>query len=71
MADSPDDQQIVKTIADLGHNLGMELIAEGIERENEIPLLRQYGCDLTQGFFFARPMPAEEASAFLRKTNMT
>ena len=70
MADSPDDQQIVKTIADLGHNLGMELIAEGIERENEVPLLRQYGCDLTQGFFFARPMPAGEASAFLRKTNM-
>ena len=71
MADSPDDQQIVKTIADLGHNLGMELIAEGIERENEVPLLRQYGCDLTQGFFFARPMPAGEAGAFLRKTNMT
>ena len=71
MADSAEDQQIVKTIADLGHNLGMTLIAEGIERENEVPLLRQYGCDLTQGFFFARPMPAGEAGAFLRKTNMT
>ena len=69
MADSPDDQQIVKTIADLGHNLGMELIAEGVERENEVPLLRQYGCDLIQGFFFARPMPSAEARKFLIKTN--
>ena len=69
MADSPDDQQIVKTIADLGHNLGMELIAEGVERENEVPLLKQYGCDLIQGFFFARPMPSKDAGAFLRKTN--
>jgi diguanylate cyclase len=49
---------IVRSTIELGHNLGLTVVAEGVETDHELAELRRYGCDAAQGFFFARPMPA-------------
>lgn len=51
--------ELVKSIISLGHNLKMEIIAEGIEEEHQADTLREIGCDKAQGYFFARPMPED------------
>ncbi|MCU1379163.1 MAG: diguanylate cyclase/phosphodiesterase [Acidimicrobiales bacterium] len=47
---------IVRSIIDLGHNLGMQVVAEGVERQDVLDALRLAGCDTAQGFLLARPM---------------
>lgn len=56
---------IVKTIMMLGENLGIEVVAEGIETNKQFETLRQIGCDHGQGYLFSRPVDAETAEAFL------
>lgn len=51
---------IVKGIISLGHELGMEIVAEGIETEEQARQLRAWGCEQGQGFLFARPMPRDQ-----------
>jgi EAL domain-containing protein (putative c-di-GMP-specific phosphodiesterase class I)/FixJ family two-component response regulator len=57
---------VEQTIA-LGHKLGMKVVAEGIETESQLELLRQLGCDIGQGYLFSRPVPMPEFSAWLDK----
>jgi predicted signal transduction protein with EAL and GGDEF domain len=47
---------LTRTIVQVGHDLGIEIVAEGIERPEQLELLRAMGCGLGQGFFVARPM---------------
>lgn len=54
----PDDQTIAETIIYLGHNFGMQVIAEGVETESQYQLLTEMGCDAFQGYLFARPVVA-------------
>lgn len=54
------DQTLVKTIIAMAKSLGMETIAEGVETREQAECLREWGCDKAQGYFYARPMPAEE-----------
>jgi diguanylate cyclase (GGDEF)-like protein len=49
---------IVRSTIELGHNLGLSVVAEGVETDHELAELRRYGCDAAQGYYFARPMPA-------------
>ncbi len=56
---------IVRAIIDLAHNLGMSVIAEGVETEVQYQELLRVNCDLLQGFFFSTPVPAAEISRFL------
>ncbi len=56
------DLMIVRTVVDLAHNLGMSVLAEGVEDEETLDALREFGCDRVQGYLIGRPMPA---SAFL------
>jgi len=56
---------IVRTIVDLAHNLGHEVVAEGVEDERTLELLRQYRCDCAQGFYLARPMLGEQFRGWL------
>ncbi|HET9646076.1 MAG TPA: EAL domain-containing protein [Burkholderiaceae bacterium] len=55
-----DDQAIVRSTIELGHNLGLQVVAEGIEDAHTADKLREMGCDLGQGYHFARPLPADE-----------
>jgi EAL domain-containing protein (putative c-di-GMP-specific phosphodiesterase class I) len=57
---------IVRAVVDLAHALGMPAIAEGVETEDEWRVLRALGCDGAQGWYIAVPMPAEEATTWLR-----
>jgi EAL domain-containing protein (putative c-di-GMP-specific phosphodiesterase class I) len=58
---------IVKTILMLGENLGIEVVAEGIETVGQLEMLQQLGCKLGQGFLFSRPVDAQIAEALLQK----
>ena len=53
----------------LAHNLGLKLVAEGVETEAQFDYLRQRGCDLVQGYLFSRPVPAAEVIDFIRQRN--
>jgi diguanylate cyclase (GGDEF)-like protein len=54
---------LTRTIVRLGHDLGLAVVAEGIERPEQLDLLREMGCPRGQGFLVARPMPAERIAA--------
>lgn len=60
------DAVIVQTIIGMANNLGMEVIAEGVETENQRAFLEQHGCALCQGFLFGKPVPIEAFDAKLR-----
>ncbi|MCU1452993.1 MAG: cph2 2 [Acidimicrobiales bacterium] len=60
-----DELTIVRSMIDLGHNLGLEVVAEGVEVADELVLLRRLGCDLAQGFHLSRPLPGPEVEAWL------
>ena len=62
---SHEDTSIVRAIITLGHNLGMKVVAEGVELQPQIELLRQLGCDEVQGFSQGRPMSAAQMMARL------
>jgi len=65
MADTEDHAFIVRTIIDLGHNLGMRVVAEGVETQATLDLLRTMGCDIGQGYYLGRPMPADEVAGWV------
>ncbi len=58
--EDPEAASIVTAIIELGRGLGMKTLAEGIETEQEWRFLAEHGCQLGQGFYFSRPVPAEE-----------
>ena len=58
---------LVEAIVKLAQNLDVELVAEGIETSEQFELLRDLGCHVGQGFFFARPMPEEEFALLLKQ----
>jgi EAL domain-containing protein (putative c-di-GMP-specific phosphodiesterase class I) len=55
------DRELVRSTIELGHALGLRVVAEGIEDEATLDLLRQLQCDLAQGYFISRPVPAGQA----------
>ncbi|WP_317202716.1 putative bifunctional diguanylate cyclase/phosphodiesterase [Janthinobacterium sp.] len=59
------DKKIVRSTIDLGHNMGLRVVAEGIESAAAWRLLQAMGCDQGQGYFMSRPMPAEQLPAWL------
>jgi diguanylate cyclase (GGDEF)-like protein len=58
---------IVRSTIDLGHHLGLEVVAEGVETEEQLRELRTLGCDGAQGFHLLRPLPADEVAAWLHE----
>lgn len=56
---------IVRTIVTLAHALGMDVIAEGVETAAQLAKLRAIGCEYGQGYFFAKPLPSDEATALM------
>lgn len=68
MLEGRSDEAIVQTIVVLAHLLGMRTVAEGVECEAQAEALRRIGCDVLQGYLFARPMPADSVIKMLRGT---
>jgi len=58
--DDSDDAAIVCAVVDLGDNLGLRVIAEGVERRDQLEFLRSRGCQEAQGFLFSRALPSHE-----------
>jgi EAL domain-containing protein (putative c-di-GMP-specific phosphodiesterase class I) len=65
MEDS-DDMVIVRSTIELAHNLGLQVVAEGIEDEKSLARLRAMGCDEAQGFFMSRPLPEDRLLEWLQ-----
>ncbi|MGZ4641394.1 MAG: putative bifunctional diguanylate cyclase/phosphodiesterase [Blastococcus sp.] len=65
MTTTAQDAVLVRTAIDLGHNLGLTVVAEGVESAAHVTALRALGCDIAQGYHFARPMPADQLSVLL------
>ena len=61
-----DDMVIAKTIIAMGKSLGLTVVAEGVETEEQKQFLSSEGCDLLQGYYFSRPIPASEMHALLK-----
>ena len=57
MAKDPSNALIVSSVVDLGHNLGMTLVAEGVETDQDLTALAGFGCDIAQGYHVTRPIP--------------
>lgn len=69
IVDDDDDAAIVHTIIQLGRNLKMTTLAEGVETESQLAFLKVEGCRIGQGYLFGRPVPAEEFIRFFKKTS--
>lgn len=63
---SDDDAVIVHSTIELGHNMGLEVVAEGVENRETVMLLESFGCDLIQGFLLGKPMSATELAVWAR-----
>ena len=64
------DVAIVQAIVSLGHSLGMSVIAEGVETQEQLACIRQLGCNNYQGFLYSRPLPAEQFVALLKREQL-
>lgn len=62
---SAENAVIVRSVVDLGHDLGLRVVAEGVEDERSAQMLADLGCDLAQGFYYAPPMPAAAVTSWL------
>jgi EAL domain-containing protein (putative c-di-GMP-specific phosphodiesterase class I) len=68
MTTMPQDAVLVRTAIDLGHNLGLTVVAEGVEGLEHVAALRDLGCDIAQGYHFARPMAVADVTALLERS---
>ena len=62
-----DDEIVVRSTIELAHNLGLTVVAEGIEDEEVMCFLKKYNCDIAQGFLISKPLPVDEFDKFLKE----
>jgi len=65
LANSPEDATIVRSIVELGHNLGYKVTAEGVEDEGSFSFLREIGCDYAQGYYISKALPSDGFDRFV------
>lgn len=68
MTADPGNALIVRSVVELGHNLGLTTVAEGVEDEATYDSLSAMGCDVAQGYYVCRPMPAGQLEAWFDAT---
>jgi diguanylate cyclase (GGDEF)-like protein/PAS domain S-box-containing protein len=66
---SREDEAITRAILSLGHTLDFEVVAEGVESAHQLAFLKNHGCDVVQGYIYARPMDAEAARSYIAARN--
>ena len=64
---NPKDLRLVELVVGIAKLLGVPVVAEGVETEGQLALLKNAGCDLVQGYYFSRPLPAEEFEKLLQQ----
>jgi EAL domain-containing protein (putative c-di-GMP-specific phosphodiesterase class I) len=62
-----DDATITRAVISMAHNLSLKVIAEGVETEAQLAFLAEHGCDQIQGYYFSRPLPADDCGEWLRE----
>jgi EAL domain-containing protein (putative c-di-GMP-specific phosphodiesterase class I) len=67
MPDDKADEAIVEAVITLAHRLGMRVVAEGIETERTFERLGEMGCDIGQGYWISRPIPADDVVTWVRR----
>ena len=65
MGAEPASYRLVQAMINLGHNLHLQVVAEGVETPEQLALLRQFGCDQVQGYLISKPLPLSELARFL------
>jgi diguanylate cyclase (GGDEF)-like protein/PAS domain S-box-containing protein len=65
----PSDAIIVLAAINLAHDLGLSVVAEGVEDKKQVEYLTRLDCDVIQGYYFSKPLPANQAEAFIRSRN--
>ena len=65
MEQREENAKLVHAMINLAHNLNLEVVAEGVESEEQLALLRAFGCDQVQGFLVSRPLPVEALIEYL------
>jgi EAL domain-containing protein (putative c-di-GMP-specific phosphodiesterase class I) len=70
MGDDSNHRAVVKAIIAMGHALQLKLVAEGVETDDHAKALREMGCELAQGYFFAKPLSPVDAEKFLVAESM-
>ena len=65
LGEDPEDTAIVRMVIDVAHTLGLEVVAEGVETWAQAALLAETGCDMAQGYHFAKPLPPDAVPRFL------
>jgi len=60
------DAELVRTMIQLGQNVGMSVVAEGVETQSQLDVLCRFGCHFAQGYLFAKPLPANDATDWLK-----
>jgi diguanylate cyclase (GGDEF)-like protein/PAS domain S-box-containing protein len=68
MVENNENAEIVRTISGLAQNLGMDVVAEGVETREQLDILRSLGCKYGQGYFFSKPLDTQSAEAFICET---
>jgi EAL domain-containing protein (putative c-di-GMP-specific phosphodiesterase class I) len=63
-----DDKAIVSTIINMASELGLRTIAEGVETAEQLAFLRLKGCEEVQGYYFSKPLPAEQFAAYVKES---
>jgi diguanylate cyclase (GGDEF)-like protein/PAS domain S-box-containing protein len=73
LPDNSDDAQITRTIIAMAHNLGLGVIAEGVETQDQLEFIQQTKCEEVQGFYFSKPIPEKELVEYIshRNNNLT
>ena len=69
MGEKAEMATVVAAIVTMGHNLGLTIVAEGVEQREQFEALRALGCDEIQGYLFSRPLPAEAFRDWYRDFN--
>jgi EAL domain-containing protein (putative c-di-GMP-specific phosphodiesterase class I) len=70
LATNTEDAAIIRAVIDLGHGMGLRIVAEGVEDDAQLSRLADLGCDYAQGYLISRPLPAAELNPLLQRTGL-